>query len=65
MELNRKNNYDCFPHYRGIFCLMSTVSHLTEMFRYHNGANWVGDQLFQQILYNKNEAFIWNQDVAT
>ena len=50
--------------YRGVFCLTSTISHLAEIFRYHNGATRGENQFFQQILYKK-EAFIWNQDAAT
>ena len=46
--LNTKFNDDIFPHYRGVFNFMSTVVHLTEVTRYHYGANIVRHKLIHQ-----------------
>ena len=33
-------NDECFPHYRGVFCLIATVAHLTEIVQYDDAEDF-------------------------
>ena len=35
-DLNAKSNDDGFPHYRSVFCLKSTIAHLTAGIQDHH-----------------------------
>ena len=40
--LNRKIDDDYFPHYRGVFYLMSTIAHFIEVIQYDQESNGGG-----------------------
>ena len=45
MLLTIKYGVDYF-HYRGVFCLISTIAHFIEVIRYHHGGNRDKNQLY-------------------